>query len=80
MQARPNVQGSFWTNMLKGVDDEASLEDFIIPVTQDTQADLDEEVHTEVEVVDVQARAGVARPRATRPNQKSQKKIHSGGG
>ena len=58
--------GGYWTNMVTGVDDGVSLEDFSIPMTQETQAN--DEVRTEVEAVDVQACVGVPRPRATRPN------------
>lgn len=52
--------GGFWTNILMGVDDEVSLEDFSLPMTQDTQAD--EEVCTEVEAFDVQACVGGCMP------------------
>ena len=71
-------RGGYWTKMVTAVDDVVSFEDLSIPMTQDTVAY--EEVRTEVEAVDVQARAGVAHPRVARPNLKRQKKIQCEGG
>ena len=59
---------------MMGLDEDVSLEELSIPMTQDTQ--LLDEVATEVEVVDVQGRASGARTRAPRPNQKRQKKFN----
>ena len=51
--------GGYWTEMVTGVDDIVSLDNFIIPMTQETQENEDVQACAGVEAVEVRAGVGV---------------------